>query len=118
MRGATLRANVTPPNRSSVSLVMAIYTGNRPVGGAEADWAPVADALTAATDPLPLLRSITPDGTRVLTADDALDLRSECDQLALHASPEARWTLTRLKELTEAALSLPNSELRLVGSRS
>ena len=97
---------------------MAIYTGNRPVGGAEAEWAPVADALASSTDPLPLLRSITPDGTRVLTADDALDLRGECERLVPYASTEARWTLTRLRELTEAALSLPNSELRLVGSRS
>lgn len=96
---------------------MAIYTGNRPVGGVEADWGAVADALDATTDPLPLLRSITPDGTRVLTADDALDLRTECDQLAPQATTDAQWTLTRLRELTEAALSLPNSELRLVGSR-
>ncbi len=97
---------------------MAIYTGNRPVSGVEADWASVADALAGTTDQLPLLRSITPHGTRVLTADDALDLRGECEQLAPHASREARWTLDRLTELTEAALSLPNSELRLVGSRS
>ena len=96
---------------------MAIYTGNRPVGGVEADWAAVTAALDSAEDPLPLLRSITPGGTRVLTADDALDLRAECARLTAHASSEARWTLDRLKELAEAALSLPDSELRLVGSR-
>ena len=101
-----------------MSLVLAIYTGNRPVSGVEADWAAVARALETTTDPLPLLRSITPDGSRVLTADDALDLRAECDRLVPRASGAARWTLTRLKELTEAALSLPDSELRLVGSRS
>jgi len=100
-----------------VPLVLAIYTGNRPVSGVEVDWDAVAHALDETKDPLPLLRSITPEGTRVLTADDALDLRAECDRLAPHASSEARWTLGRLKELTEAALSLPDSELRLVGSR-
>ncbi len=96
---------------------MAIYTGNRPVSGVEADWSDITDALTATREPLPLLRSVTPDGTRVLTADDALDLMGECDRLLPYASSRARWTLTRLRELTEAALSLPDSELRLVGSR-
>lgn len=98
-------------------LTMAIYTGNRAVGGVETDWTEVDRALATADHPLPLLRSITVHGTRVLTRDDALDLRAECDEVIPQASTGAAWTLTRLKELTEAALSLPDSELRLVGSR-
>ncbi|MEO7236712.1 MAG: hypothetical protein ABIW80_15240 [Lapillicoccus sp.] len=97
-------------------LVIAIYTGNRAMGGVETDWTEVDRALTAVAEPLPLLRSITVHGTRVLTRDDALDLRAECDRVIPQASTAARWTLTRLKELTEAALSLPDSELRLIGS--
>ena len=97
-------------------LVIAIYTGNRAMGGVETDWTDVDQALTALSDPLPLLRSITMNGTRVLTRDDALDLRSECERVIPQASTAARWTLTRLQELTEAALSLPDSELRLIGS--
>ncbi len=98
-------------------LTMAIYTGNRAVGGAEADWDAVVVALRSSPEPLPLLRSVTPEGTRVLTADDALDLMVECDLLLAGGDPAARWTLTRLRALTEAALSLPDSELRLVGAR-
>lgn len=97
-------------------LTLAIYTGNRPVSGVEADWDEVTSALAVSTDALPLLRSVTPHGTRTLTADDVLDLRAECDRLVPLASTGARWTLTRVKELAEAALSLPDSELRVVGS--
>ncbi len=99
-----------------MALTMAIYTGNRAMGGVETDWTDVDRALAADAHPVPLLRSITVHGARVLTRDDVLDLRAECDLIIPQASAAARWTLTRLKELTEAALSLPDSELRLVGS--
>ena len=96
-------------------LTVALYTGNRPVGGVETQWDVVVEALSGSAEALPLLRSITPEGAQVLTADDLLDLMTECDRLLPATTGPARWTLTRLRDLTAAALTLPGSELRLIG---
>ena len=98
-------------------LTVALYTGNRPVGGVETQWDVVVEALSGSEEALPLLRSITPEGAQVLTADDLLDLVTECDRLLPATAGPARWTLTRLRDLAAAALTLPGSELRLIGSR-
>ena len=98
-------------------LTAALYSGNRPVGGVETERDEVVEALSGSEEALPLLRSITPEGAHVLTADDLLDLVTECDRLLPETAASARWTLTRLRDLTAAALTLPGSELRLIGSR-
>ena len=101
-----------------MALTVALYTGNRPVGGVETQWDDVVAALAGSEESLPLLRSITPEGAQVLTADDLLDLVTECDQLLPATTGPARWSLTRVRDLTAAALTLPASEIRLMGSRS
>jgi hypothetical protein len=100
-----------------MALTVALYTGNRPMGGVETQWDEVVAALAGSEHPLPLLRSITPEGAQVLNADDLLDLVTECDRLLPATTGSARWTLIRVRDLTAAALTLPGSELRLIGSR-
>ena len=100
-----------------MALTVALYTGNRPVGGVETQWDEVVDALAGSAESLPLLRSITPEGAQVLTADDLLDLVAECDRLLPATAGSARWIITRVRDLTAAALTLPDSEIRLIGSR-
>lgn len=98
-----------------MSLIIAIYVGERPVDGLETGWDEVERALAKTADTFPVLRSIDPYEFRTLTTDDVLDLMVECDEFLPETDGPANRTLTRLKDLTTAVLRSPGSELRLVG---